>query len=185
MSSLHGDGEASEQPQAAFPVPMPDSGPPPAGDEHAAAAQPPGAEVAAAAAAGTTAQEGPSGIEAAQPMMATPTQAAGGGGLGPPRGIRAPVAMAGGLGGLRANKRMPRDPVTNARICYEFVQGACARPPGTCRYAHVVPPHATAHAIQAMRPFGAGVGSAAGPAGVGGLPAPSPLLQHHLQQLSR
>ncbi len=105
--------------------------------------------------------------------------------MGAPRGVMLPVAMAGGLGALRANKRMPRDPVTNARICYEFVRGACARPPGTCRYAHVTPPHAMAHTIQAMRPFGAGVGATTGAAGLGGLPAPSSLLQHHLQQLSR
>lgn len=47
-----------------------------------------------------------------------------------------------GVGGRKQNmnKKMPRDPHTNVRICFEYVRGACPRPPGTCRYSHTTPP---------------------------------------------
>lgn len=146
-------------------------------------------------------QNGPPGVGRPPPMMlrgVSPRPATGGergrgrgrGGLGPPHTaimspMMSPAAHGWGAGGeFRPNKRMPRDPATNARICFEFVRGACPRPSGTCRYAHVVPPPHVYQSLQMMGAFGAGAGPGPG-GGAGGLPAPSPLLQHHLQQLSR
>lgn len=56
------------------------------------------------------------------------------------------MGRVGGMGGRKqnVNKKMPRDPHTNARICFEYVRGACPRPPGTCRYSHNTPPQLVA-----------------------------------------
>ena len=145
------------------------------------------------------------GSGAADPQMAPASLAAA---VGPPggsssgsgsQGEYAPGAARPGIGplsadgaaaalalprpgpGLRPNTRMPTDPVSNLRICYDYVRGSCPRPPGSCRYSHAIPPPPPPEVMASMGPFGSGVGAAAG----AGMPEPSPLLQHHLRELSR
>lgn len=181
MRAEGGDGEAEGAPTAASTSPAPDSGPVgvDGGCPEPAVPQ----------------QERPSGVGQPPPAMmpgVSPRPATGGGrgrerGLGrAPHAVMSPMAVSPGAGHLaggefRANRRMPRDPATNVRICFDFCRGACPRPLGTCRYAHVVPPPHVYQSLQVMGAFGDGAGGGAG----GQLPPPSPLLQHHLQQLSR
>lgn len=75
---------------------------------------------------------------------------------GPPTGMAAPLRVP---RGAAPNKRMPRDPLTRVRICWEYVKGVCARPPGTCRYAHVIMPQRPPGATPTFAPIAsAGVG---------------------------
>jgi len=120
-----------------------------------------------------------------------PIDAVGGGGQG---GVLTGAHSAGfvsmgllGLGasGSKPNKRMPRDPVTNQRICFEYVRGACPRPPGSCRYAHVIPQHlAAVNQLAPSQPLAAPAGAAGG---VGSLAAAerSSSRQHDVHQPAR
>lgn len=125
----HGDEEALEGP---LPNPRPpDSS---AGHDEALQLQPPEPPLASfdistmgALNAGGDGGEG------------TAVGAAGAGGV--PTAQALPDLGPGRTGGTgKLNKRMPRDPVSNRRICWEYARGACPRPVGTCRYAHVIPP---------------------------------------------
>ena len=81
---------------------------------------------------------------------------------------------------------MPRDPVTHLWICFEFVRGACPRPPGTWRYSHNTPPQLLA-AYQSMA-MGTGDGletiAAAAEARSLGVPFAPPLQQEPQPQPS-
>jgi hypothetical protein len=109
-------------------------------------------------------------------VLAAPQGVAAGIGGAYTAGLGMGTTAVGGSGSGRPNKRMPRDPVTNARICFEYVRGACPRPPGTCRYAHVIP-HQLSAAYQPLappRPLGAVAG-----AGGRGSVEPCDSLPHH------
>lgn len=122
-------------------------------------------------------------------LASVPASARGGSGLGlAPAPAYAPMAGDGLYARRPFNKRMPRDPVTNLRICFEFVRGACPRPPGTCRYSHNTPPQLLA-AYQSMA-MGTGDGgesvaaAAAAAASSLGVPFAPPLQQEPQPQPS-
>ena len=70
-----------------------------------------------------------------------PSTTAPQGGLPPPASPTASTITTSSKASRRpTSKRMPRDPVTNQRICYDFVRGCCPRAAEACRYAHTSPP---------------------------------------------